>query len=53
MIALLYFLGLDARDGALLVAFEGEEGRRYPSGLAEPSGVPGAVPGLSYEFELA
>jgi hypothetical protein len=53
MVALLYFLGLDARDGKLLVAYEGDEGRRYPSELAEPTGGPAVAPGLSYEFALA
>jgi hypothetical protein len=53
MVALLYFLGLDARDGRLLVAYEGDQGRRYPSELAEPSGGSAVAPGLSHEFALA
>ncbi len=53
MISLLYFLGLDARDGTLLVAYEGDDGRRFPAELTEPSG--GAINGssLTYDFALA
>jgi hypothetical protein len=56
MVALLYFLGLDAHDGTLLVAYEGDDGRRYPAELAEASGGPAVArggTGLTYEFALA
>ena len=38
MVALLYFLGLDAHDGTLLVAYEGDDEHRYPKELSEVSG---------------
>jgi hypothetical protein len=50
MIGLLYFLGLDAREGTLLAAYEGDDGRRLPHDLAEPPGGPTAEPALTYEF---
>jgi hypothetical protein len=52
MVGLLYFLGLDAREGALLVAYEGDDGCHYPPDLAEPPGAPGE-PALTYEFSMA
>jgi hypothetical protein len=52
MIALLYFLGLDARDGTLAVAYEGDDTRRFPPELAEPSGGALNGPGLTYDFAL-
>jgi hypothetical protein len=56
MVALLYFLGLDAHDGTLLVAYEGDDGCRYPSELADVSGGAAGSRGgssLTYEFALA
>jgi hypothetical protein len=55
MLSLLYFLGLDAQSGTLLVAYEGEEGSLFPAELAEPANGPNhdAVrPGLSHDFVL-
>jgi hypothetical protein len=54
LIGLLYFLGLDARDGALLLAYEGDEGHLFPAELAEVTG--GSVPartGPSWTYEFA
>ena len=56
LVALLYFLGLDAQDGRLEIAYEGDDRRRYPAGLGEPPGGtagPRDGPGWSYEFTLA
>ncbi len=53
MVALLYFLGLDAHDGALAVAYEADDGSRYPAELAEAAGGPDVGPGWTYEFALA
>ncbi len=55
LVALVYFLGLDARDGSLLAAYEGDDGRRYAAELSPTShGPPGATcePGLTYQFAL-
>jgi hypothetical protein len=52
MIALLYFLGLDARDGTLVVAYEGDDTRRFPPELAEPPGGALSAPSLTYHFAL-
>lgn len=52
MIALLYFLGLDAREGTLLVAYEGDDGRRLPAELAEPPGSACGGSSLTYDFAL-
>jgi hypothetical protein len=55
LVALLYFLGPDARDGTLLAAYEGDRGSRFAAELAESAGGPAgglAVPTLSHEFAL-
>jgi hypothetical protein len=52
MIALLYFLGLDARDGTLVVAYEGDDTRRFPPELAETPGGALSAPSLTYHFAL-
>ena len=56
MVALLYFLGLDAHDGTLLVAYEGDDEHRYPKELSEVSGplaVANGATSLTYKFALA
>jgi hypothetical protein len=56
MVALLYFLGLDAHDGTLLVAYEGDDEHRYPKELSEVSGGPAVAEdatSLTYKFALA
>jgi hypothetical protein len=55
MLSLLYFLGLDARSGTLLVAYEGKEGSLHPRELADAANesIPGSgAAGLSQEFLL-
>jgi hypothetical protein len=53
MIALLYFLGLDAHDGTLLVAYEGDDNRRFPAELGEPPLSSPSGPSLTYDFVLS
>ncbi len=53
MVALLYFLGLDAHDGTLLVAYEGDDKRRFAVEMAEPPQTAPAGAGLSYDFALS
>jgi hypothetical protein len=53
MVALLYFLGLDAHDGTLLVAYEGDDKRRFAAEMAEPAQTAPAGAGLSYDFALS
>jgi hypothetical protein len=53
MIALLYFLGLDAHDGSLLVAYEGDDSRRFPAALGEPPVSELNSPALTYDFALS
>ena len=55
LVALLYFLGLDARECSLLVAYEGDRSRRFPEELAEASAGPVAAGGaaaLARDFVL-
>jgi hypothetical protein len=55
LVALLYFLGLDAREGSLLVACEGDRGSRFPEELAEPAVGPvdgGFGATLAHDFVL-
>jgi hypothetical protein len=53
MIALLYFFGLDAHDGSLLVAYEGDDSRRFPAALGEPPVSELNSPALTYDFALS
>jgi hypothetical protein len=53
VVGLLYFLGLDAREGTLLVSYEGDDGPRFSPDLAEPPGGPTGAPALTYEFSMA
>jgi hypothetical protein len=53
MIALLYFLGLDAHDGKLLVAYDGDENRRFPAELGEAPVSTSTGPSLTYDFVLS
>jgi hypothetical protein len=57
MISLLYFLGLDAHDGTLLIAYDRDDEHRYPAELAEVLSAPaigkGETSRLTYEFALA
>ena len=52
MVALLYFLGLDAHDGTLLVAYEGDDKRRFPAEMAEPARTAPQAR-LTYDFALS
>jgi hypothetical protein len=53
MIALLYFLGLDAHDGTILVAYDGDDNRRFPAELGEPPLCASTGPSLTYDFVLS
>ena len=56
LIGLLYFLGTDAHDGTLLVAYEGDENRFFPAELDAPPSSPAPArpgPNWTYEFALA
>jgi hypothetical protein len=56
LLGLLYILGLDAREGTLLVAYHGDDGRLSAAELVEPNvGVSDAQDAatLTYEFALA
>jgi hypothetical protein len=53
MIALLYFLGLDAHDGTLLVAYDGDDNRRFPAELGEAPLTTSTGPSLTYDFVLS
>jgi hypothetical protein len=55
LVALLFFLGLDARDAMLEIAFEGDDRSWSPAGLGELPGGPAGPrggPAWSYEFAL-
>ena len=55
MISLLFFLGLDARSGTLLVAYEGDGGSVLPAALVSPADGQASgstVSERSYEFLL-
>jgi hypothetical protein len=55
LVALLVFLGLDAREGTVLVAYEGDGTSRYPDDLADPASATIAAPGgaaLTHDFAL-
>jgi hypothetical protein len=55
LVALIYYLGLDARDGTLLLAYEGDDGRWFPeelAGVGAPAEAP-AGPVRAYGFALA
>jgi hypothetical protein len=56
LVALLYFLGLDARECSVLVAYDGDRGSRFPEELAGASAGPladGDAPALARDFVLA
>jgi hypothetical protein len=53
MVALLYFLNLDAHDGTLLVVYEGDDNRRFPAEMAESAQFAPAGAGLTYDFALS
>jgi len=55
LVALLFFLGLDAREGSLLVAYEGDHASRCPEELADQAGGTVAAKGeatLAHDFAL-
>jgi hypothetical protein len=55
MLSLLYFLGVDAMNGTLLVAYDGEGGSIFPKELADRANrsvTDSGVAGLSQEFVL-